>query len=141
LDGGIENQMSKLIEFLKKEKILHLATIDEKNTPHIVPVWYLYSARKIYVGTNTRTQKAKNIKVHKKISFCVDVGVNAPHIFGVMGKGTAKLLKEKSTVNRIAKKILLRYFRSLKNKSAKELLEDTDCIIEILPKEFSNWKY
>ena len=133
--------MSKLIEFLKKEKILHLATIDEKNTPHIVPVWYSYSARKIYVGTNTRTQKAKNIKVHKKVSFCVDVGVNAPHIFGLMGKGTAKLLKEKSTVNRIAKKILLRYFKSLRNKSAKELLEDTDCIIEILPKEFSNWEY
>ena len=27
------------------------------------------------------------------------------------------------------------------NKSAIELLEDTDCVIEILPKEFSNWKY
>ncbi|MBC8250921.1 MAG: pyridoxamine 5'-phosphate oxidase family protein [Candidatus Nitrosopelagicus sp.] len=133
--------MSKLIEFLKKEKILHLATIDYQNTPHIVPVWYLYSTRKIYVGTNTRTQKAKNIKVHKKVSFCVDVGVIAPNIFGVMGKGTAKLLKEKSTVNKIAKKILLRYFKSLENKSAKELLEDTDCIIEILPTEFSNWKY
>ena len=133
--------MSKLIEFLKKEKILHLATIDEKNTPHIVPVWYLYSAKKIYVGTNTKTQKAKNIKIHKKVSFCVDVGVNAPNIFGVMGKGTAKLLKEKIIVNKIAKKILLRYFKSLDNKSAKELLEDTDCIIEILPKEFSNWKY
>ena len=58
-----------------------------------------------------------------------------------MGRGTAKLLKEKKTVNRIAKKILLRYFKSLDNKSAKELLDDTDCIIEILPKEFSNWKY
>jgi len=58
-----------------------------------------------------------------------------------MGKGTAKLLKEEKTVNRIAKKILLRYFKSLNNKSAKELLDDTDCIIEILPKEFSNWKY
>ena len=141
MDGGIENQMSKLVEFLKKEKILHLATIDEKNTPHIVPVWYLYSVKKIYIGTNTRTQKAKNIKVHKKVSFCVDVGINAPNIFGVMGKGTAKLLKEKLTVDKIAKKILLRYFKSLENKSAKELLEDTDCIIEILPKEFSNWKY
>ena len=141
MDGGTKNQMSKLIEFLKKEKILHLATIDDKNTPHIVPVWYLYSAKKIYVGTNTKTQKAKNIKVHKKVSFCVDVGINAPNIFGVMGKGTAKLLKEKSTVNRIAKKILLRYFKSLNNKSAKELLVDTNCIIEILPKEFSNWKY
>ena len=139
--GGTENQMSKQTEFLKKEKILHLATIDEKNSPHIVPVWYMYSAKKIYVGTNTKTQKAKNIKKHRKVSFCVDVGVNAPNIFGVMGKGTGKLLKEKKTVNRIAKKILLRYFKTLDNKSAKELLEDTDCIIEILPKEFSNWKY
>ena len=138
---GIESKMSELIKFLKKEKILHLATIDEKNSPHIVPVWYMYSSKKIYIGTNTKTQKAKNIKNHKKVSFCVDVGVNAPKIFGVMGKGTAKLLRDKSTVNRIAKRILLRYFKTLDGKSARELLDDTDCIIEISPKEFTNWKY
>ena len=137
----IESKMSELIKFLKKEKILHLATIDEKNSPHIVPVWYLYSSKKIYVGTNTRTQKARNIKNHKKVSFCVDVGVNAPKIFGVMGKGTAKLLKDKSTVRRIARRILLRYFKTLEDKSPRELLEDTDCIIEISPKEITNWKY
>ena len=141
MDWGIENKMSELIKFLKKEKILHLATIDEKNSPHIVPVWYLYSSKKIYVGTNTRTQKAKNIKLHKKVSFCVDEGVNAPNIFGVMGKGTAKLLKDKSMVKRIAKRILLRYFKTLDSRSPRELLEDTDCIIEISPKEFTNWKY
>ena len=141
MDGGTRNKMSKQDEFLKNQKILHLGTIDGKNSPHIVPVWYMYSARKFYVGTNTKTQKAKNIKVHKKVSFCVDTGVNAPNIFGVMGQGTAKLLKEKSTVRRIAKKILLRYFKTLESKSARELLEDTDCIIEITPKKFSNWKY
>tara|TARA_B100000029_G_C17010508_1_gene754707 strand:- start:163 stop:564 length:402 start_codon:yes stop_codon:yes gene_type:complete len=133
--------MSELTKFLKKEKILHLATIDEKNNPHIVPVWYMYSSKKIYVGTNSKTQKARNIKNHKKVSFCVDVGVNAPKIFGVMGKGTAKLLKEKATVKRIAKRILLRYFKTLDDKSPRELLDDTDCIIEISPKEFTNWKY
>ena len=138
---GIESKMSELVKFLKKEKILHLATIDEKNSPHIVPVWYLYSSKKIYIGTNTRTQKARNIKNHKKVSFCVDVGVNAPKIFGVMGKGTAKLLKDKSTVQRIARRILLRYFKTLEDKSPRELLEDTDCIIEISPKEITNWKY
>ena len=141
MDWGIENKMSELIKFLKKEKILHLATIDEKNSPHIVPVWYMYSSKKIYIGTNTKTQKAKNIKNNKKVSFCVDVGVNAPKIFGVMGKGTAKLLRDESTVNRIAKRILLRYFKTLDSKSARELLDDTDSIIEILPKEFTNWKY
>ena len=101
----------------------------------------MYSSKKIYIGTNTRTQKAKNVKNHNKVSFCVDVGVNAPKIFGVMGKGTAKLLRDKSTVNRIAKKILLRYFKTLNGKSARELLDDTDCIIEISPKVFTNWKY
>ena len=141
MDGGTKNKMSELIKFLKNEKILHLATMDEKNSPHIVPVWYIYNSKKIYVGTNTRTQKARNIQNHKKISFCVDIGINAPKIFGIMGKGTAKLLKEKSTVNKIAKKILLRYFKTLDSKSARELLEDTNCIIEITPKKLTSWKY
>ena len=133
--------MSELIKFLKKEKILHLATIDEKNSPHIIPVWYLYSSKKIYIGTNTKTEKAKNIKTHRKVSFCVDVGVNAPNIFGVMGQGNAKLIKEKKLVSRLAKKILLRYFKTLNNKSAKEIIDDTDCIIEIIPKNYAVWKY
>ena len=133
--------MSKRTEFLKKQKILHLATIDKTGTPHIVPVWYMYSTNKIYIGTNTKTEKAKNIKTSKKVSFCVDVGVNAPNIFGVMGQGTAKLIKDTNTVSRLAKKILLRYFKDLKNKSAQEILDDTDCIIEIMPKKYAVWKY
>ena len=133
--------MSKQTEFLKKQKILHLATVDKTGTPHIVPVWYMYSTNKIYIGTNTKTEKAKNIKTHKKVSFCVDVGVNSPSIFGVMGQGTAKLIKDTDTVSRLAKKILLRYFKDLKNKSAQEILDDTDCIIEIMPKKYAVWKY
>ena len=133
--------MSKRIEFLKKQKSLHLATIDKKTTPHIVPVWYMYSVNKIYIGTNTKPEKAKNIKTHKKVSFCVDVGINSPNIFGVMGLGNAKLIKDTRTVSRLAKKILLRYFKDLNNKSAKEILDDTDCIIEIVPKKYAVWKY
>ena len=50
------------------------------------------------------------------------------------------ILKE-SKVKTIAKKILLRYFKTLDNKSAKELLDDTDCIIEIVPEKISVWNY
>ncbi|EIJ67020.1 hypothetical protein BD31_I1974 [Candidatus Nitrosopumilus salaria BD31] len=53
-------------EFLKSQKILRLATIGKNKTPHIVPVWYRYSKKKLYIGTNTRTQKAKNIKKTKE---------------------------------------------------------------------------
>ena len=128
-------------KFLKSQKVLRLVTIDDKGTPHIVPVWYLFSGKKFYIGTNTRTKKAKNLRKKKNVAFCVDVGINSPDIFGVMGKGTAKLILKKSEVEKIAKKILLRYFKTLNNKSAKELLEETDCIIEITPKKYSKWRY
>ena len=133
--------MNKRDEFLKSQKVLRLATIGKNKTPHIAPVWYLYSGKKIYIGTNTRTIKAKNVKTNKRASFCVDVGVNAPNIYGVMGQGDANLILENNKVKTIAKKILLRYFKTLKSKSAKELLDDTDCIIEIIPEKFSVWNY
>ena len=127
-------------EFIKSQKILRLATVDEKGSPHIVPVWYLYKNGNFYVGTNTSTKKAKNVRKNPKVSFCVDLGVHSP-IIGVMGIGNAKLILRKSHVSRIAEKILLRYFKSLNNKYAQELLSQTDCIIEIVPKKITTWKF
>ena len=133
--------MNKRDEFLKSQKVLRLATIDKEGIPHIAPVWYSYNRKVIQIGTNTRTKKAKNVRDNKEVGFCVDVGVNAPNIYGVMGQGIASLVLDKRKVKRIAKKILLRYFETIDNKSAKELLDDTDCIIEIIPKKFSVWSY
>jgi len=128
-------------KFLKSQKVLRLVTIDQKGVPHIVPVWYLFQGKKFYIGTNTSTKKAKNLRKKKQVAFCVDVGVNSPDIVGVMGQGKAKLIVKKIMVKKIAKSILLRYFKTLQNKSAKELLEDTNCIIEITPTKYANWKY
>ena len=133
--------MNKRDEFLKKQKILRLATIGKNQTPHIVPVWYRYSGKKFYIGTSTKTEKVKNVKKNKHVSCCVDIGINAPNIYGVLIQGNANLILENTKVKTIAKKILLRYFKTLENKSAKELLNDTDCIIKIVPKKFTVWNY
>ena len=133
--------MKKRDEFLKDQKILRLATIGKNKTPHIAPVWYRYSGKKFYIGTNTKTKKAQNVKKNQKVSCCVDVGVNAPNIYGVLVQGNANLITDNSKVKIIAKKILSRYFKTLENKSAKELLDDTDCIIEIIPEKFTVWNY
>ncbi len=132
--------MNRRDEFLKTQKVLRLATIGSNKTPHIVPVWYMYSSKKIYIGTNTRTQKAKNVKKNNKVAFCVDMGINSP-IYGVMGQGNANIILEDNKVKQITKKILARYFKSMQNKSAIELLDDTNCIIEISPEKLSTWSY
>jgi len=133
--------MNKRDEFLKIQKILRLSTIDKNNFPHITPVWYMFNDEKIYIGTNTKNQKIKNIEKNNHVSFCVDVGVNSPDIYGVMGQGIANIILEIPKVRTIAEKILLKYFKTLENKSAKELLEDTNCIIEIIPQKYSKWNY
>ena len=133
--------MNKRDEFLKIQKILRLSTIDKSNFPHITPVWYMFNDEKIYIGTNTKNQKIKNIEKNNHVSFCVDVGVNSPDIYGVMGQGIANIILEIPKVRTIAEKILLKYFKTLENKSAKELLEDTNCIIGIIPQKYSKWNY
>jgi len=133
--------MNRRDEFLRSQKILRLATIGKNMTPHIVPVWYKYSSKKIYIGTNTRTQKAKNLKKNNRVAFCVDIGIKSPDIFGVNGEGFVNLILDQTRVKKIATKILLKYFKNIKNKSAIELLEDTDCIIEIIPEKFTVWSY
>ncbi len=133
--------MKKRDEFLTQQKILRLATIGKNETPHIAPVWYRYSGKKFHIGTNTKTQKAKNVMKNNHVSCCVDIGINAPDIYGVLVQGNASIILEKTKVKTIAKKILLRYFKTLENKSAKELLDDTDCIIEIIPEKFTVWNY
>ena len=132
--------MNRRDEFLKTQKVLHLTTIGSNKIPHIVPVWYMYSSKKIYIGTNTKTQKAKNIKKNNKVAFCVDLGINSP-IYGVMGQGNANIILENNKVKQIAKKILGRYFKTIQNKSAVELLDNTDCVIEIIPKKLFTWSY
>ena len=127
-------------EFIKSQKILRLATVDKKGMPYVVPVWYLYKNGNFYVGTNNSTKKAKNVRKNPKVSFCVDLGVHSP-IIGVMGIGNAKLILRKNDVARIAKKVLLRYFKNLNNRSAQELLSQTDCIIKIVPKKITSWKF
>jgi len=128
-------------EFLKSQKILRLATIDSSGNPHIVPVWYMYVNEKFYIGTNTKTKKAKNIKKNSKVSFCIDTGIKSPGIFGVMGVGRARLILKIDEVEILAKRILLRYFKNLENQSAQQLLNQTNCVIEIIPKKITNWEY
>lgn len=128
-------------KFLREQKILRLTTINPKGMPHIVPVWYLYNTKKFYIGTNTQTIKIKNLQKNNRVAFCIDTGVNSPDIYGITGQGIAKLILEKDSITKIATKILLRYFKSLANKSAQRLLDDTDCIIEILPNKISKWHY
>lgn len=131
--------MSRQDEFLESQKILRLSTILPDGTPHIVPVWYIYMDKKLYVGTNTTTTKAKNIARDGRVGFCIDEGVRSP-IYGVAGSGTADLISDPAEIKEIAVKILHRYMGTI-DESGQEILDNTDCIIRITPTKTTEWSY
>lgn len=58
-----------------------------------------------------------------------------------MGRGRANLILKEVAVRKIATRILLRYFKTVDEESARELLDDTDCVIELSPQRISRWSY
>lgn len=130
--------MSQLDEFLGAGRILHLATVGVDGSPHVVPVWYSYRDRTIRIGTNSRTVKAKNVMRGSAVAFCVDKGVRQP-LYGIMGRGTSHVVFDPPLVRQLALEILAKYFEDTGCESAVQLLEDTDCIIQIQVTSLADW--
>lgn len=135
----VQHTREQVERFLKTQQTMRLATVGGDGTPHVVPVWYMYENGAFYVGTHTRTAKARNVDKTGCAAFCIDVGVHSPDIFGVSGHGKASLLRD--DVAAIASRILSRYYDTMDDPAAQELLADTDCIIRITPDSMASWSY
>lgn len=131
---------ARVAEFLRAGEVMRLATASASGEPHVVPVWYDIDGETILVGTHSRTVKAKNVESSGRAAFCVDVGVRSPGIRAVAGSGRAALVREPGRVREAARRIIARYIDA-DSASARELLRDTDCIIEVRADRVSSWEY
>lgn len=131
---------ARVAEFLRDGEVMRLATASAAGEPHVVPVWYELDGDTVRVGTHSRTVKAKNVGATGRAAFCVDVGVRSPGIRAVAGSGRASLVREPARVREAARRIMARYIDA-DSASARELLRDTDCIIEMRVDRLTSWEY
>ncbi len=59
-------------KFVEANELCRLATADENNQPHIVPVAYIYHNNKFYIATDLGTKKLANIKRNNKVALVID---------------------------------------------------------------------
>ncbi len=53
---------------LSRENTIWLATVRADGRPHLVPLWYVWLAGKVYVCTGSRTQKFTNMYSNQNVS-------------------------------------------------------------------------
>jgi len=129
-----------IAEFLRGGEVMRLATASAAGEPHVVPVWYDLDGETIRVGTHSRTVKARNVEATGRAAFCVDVGVRSPGIRAVAGSGAARLVREPARVQEGARRIISRYMDA-DSGPARNLLRETDCIIEVSVDRSTSWQY
>ncbi len=62
----------KIKEFLDKEHVGRIASIDENGYPQIIPMNFVYLDDAIYMHSHTKGEKLENIRQNQKVGFEVD---------------------------------------------------------------------
>lgn len=91
-----------IFEFLKKNSVMNLGTVDKRGWPYITPVFYIIDSHwTIYFVSREHTKKIKNIAQNKKVGLTVwDEKKMSINISGI-----AKEVKNSQKINDILDKI------------------------------------
>jgi PPOX class probable F420-dependent enzyme len=81
--------MDALQKRLESEKNIWLATVRPNGHPHLVPIWFVWLQEHLYICTDAKSVKARNIAANPQVSFSLESG-NSP----IIGQGRAALLPQ-----------------------------------------------
>ena len=77
---------------LQTEQNLWLATVRPTGAPHLVPIWFVWVAGKIYLCTGSGSVKVRNLKQHPHVSIALEDG-NQPIVI----EGLAQPIRQADT--------------------------------------------
>ncbi len=128
--------------FLSGRHIAVLTTTNANGTPLQTPVWYHYQDGTIYVRTNSKSGKCRNIRRDPRISMCVQ-DERAPYR-GVTVTGTACIEPDRPELSKAMSRNYLGAiagFFYLRLRTRNQIEDDPDTILVIRPDRKNGWDY
>jgi PPOX class probable F420-dependent enzyme len=61
---------------LQMEQNLWLATVRPTGTPHLVPIWFVWVAGKIYLCTGADSVKVRNLTQNSQVAIALEDGIH-----------------------------------------------------------------
>ena len=128
--------------FLRGRHIAVLTTINPDGTPLQTPIWYLAEDGRIYIRTNSRSAKVRNIRRDARVSLCVQE--ERPPYMGVTVRGAAAVEGDRPGLSaRMARHYLgaIAGFFYIRLRDVSEIEGDPDAIIVVTPQGKYSWGY
>ena len=144
---------AKVPAFLSKQWIATLATVDKEGKPHAVPVWFTFDEGKVYIQTDRKSVKVRNIKFNANVAVAAYISDEA-----VILNGKAHLIENEKQFRNLTKAHLDKYnslFNIHHNTQGIEYIKldpqgrdnmgiplfdfAIRCVIEIIPEKMLFW--
>lgn len=125
---------------LRTRLIANLATVDPDGSPHVVGMWFLWEEGKLFLPTNHRTRKAKNVARDPRVTVMIDDSRGGLDLRGVTVVGRAELLGGSEALE-LNRRIHLRYVteRGRELEPVDRYLSTDDVTICVTPIRVSSW--
>ena len=132
-------------KILKKARVARLATLDDKNRPHIVPICFVYDGKLLYTAvdrkpkrvTRERLARLRNIRAVPRIALLIDeYDEDWTQLWYILIRGKAKLIPKSAHEEHAW---AIRKLRAKYQQYAQGMLADDAPIIRITPERFAFW--
>jgi PPOX class probable F420-dependent enzyme len=130
---------------LKNARVARLATVDDKNRPHIVPICFVYDGKVFYTAvdrkpkrvTPKRLARLRNIRTVPRIALLIDeYDDDWTRLWYVLIRGKAKLIPKSAHREHAS---AIRKLRAKYAQYAQGMLADDAAIIRIIPERATFW--
>jgi nitroimidazol reductase NimA-like FMN-containing flavoprotein (pyridoxamine 5'-phosphate oxidase superfamily) len=131
--------LNEVQRFMGTENLASFATVGSDGEPHVVPVFFTYENQRVYVQTDRKSVKVRNLQKNNKVAVAVYRGEEA-----VILRGKARIIEDheeftKRTQDHIAK-YRLKLDKNGKDSMGIPLFDKTiRCVVEVTSKRIIFW--
>jgi nitroimidazol reductase NimA-like FMN-containing flavoprotein (pyridoxamine 5'-phosphate oxidase superfamily) len=131
--------LSEVQNFMNREQLASFATVDPENKPHVVPVFFTYENRKVYVQTDRKSVKVRNLLENNNVAVAVYSGEEA-----VIIRGIGRILEDNKEFIKRTQDHIRKYKLKIDEQGRDSLgipLFDREirCVIEVIPERIIFW--
>jgi PPOX class probable F420-dependent enzyme len=121
----------------------HVSTLNRDGSPHVVPISYVVLNGRLTFWADNSSQKVVNLQRDPRIACVVDDGVEFQELRGVEIIGTAELIDDQATSERVADLFSLKAPEEHRDAARSTLLalaaERT--VVSVQPRRVSSWDH
>ena len=99
----------EVLAFLEERRTVIAGTNGRDGFPHLMPLWYVVRAGRVWAWTYAKSQKARNLERDPRATLQVEAGETYEELRGVMLRTEAVLHRDPEVVEALALELVARY--------------------------------